>query len=77
MIRTLAEDAEERVSRKASNKAEGTEGQRVLLEQIEAQFPPLSEAVRQRVSQLPEERIEEIGLALLKAKSLRDLGLED
>ena len=49
----------------------------MLLKLIEAQFPPLSEAVHQRVSQFPEDRVEEIRLALLKAQSLLELGLED
>jgi len=69
MIKTWTEEAEERGINKGQR--------RLLLKQLEARFPPLSETVRQRVAQLSEDRVEEIGLALLKAQSLRELGLED
>ena len=53
-------------------------GQRQLLQsQLEEQFGPLSEHVRRRLQSWPVEALEGLGVALLRAKSLKDLGLED
>jgi len=53
-------------------------GQRKLLhEQLEAKFGPLSASALERLDHLPAERIWALGKAILKANSLRELGLED
>jgi predicted transposase YdaD len=53
------------------------EGQRrLVLSQLEARFGPLSHEVRTRVASWPVERLEWLGLALVKGGSLRDLGLD-
>jgi hypothetical protein len=53
-------------------------GRRELLrEQLEERFGSLSPAVQERLQQLPVERLSALGKALLRAQSLRDLGLED
>jgi len=49
----------------------------LVLELLETKFPPLSDAVRQRVAQLPPDVIRRLALRLLTAGSLRELGLED
>jgi len=69
MIKTWTEEAHEK----------GVEdGLRQLVRtQLEDRFPPLNEQVRQRLATLPANRLVELGRALLKARSLRDLGLED
>jgi hypothetical protein len=54
----------------------GLEGlRRTILSQLDARFGPLSEAARTRVASWPAERLEELGLALVKANSLQELGL--
>jgi hypothetical protein len=54
------------------------EGQRELLrDQLEELFGPLSPIVQERLSVLSAARLTEVGRALLKAKSLKELGLED
>ncbi len=69
MAKTWTEEGEERGVKR---------GQLLLvLDQLEAKFPPLSEAVRQKVSQLPDDKIRELGRALLSANSLDQLGLAD
>jgi hypothetical protein len=40
-------------------------------------FGPLSETVRQRLETWPAEQVTDLGRALLRAKSLAELGLED
>jgi len=53
-------------------------GQRQLLrELLEANFGQLSATVLERLEKLPADRIRALGKALLKARSLRELGLED
>lgn len=49
---------------------------RVLLELLEEKFGPLSEAVREKVQQLPPERLIPLSKAVLHAHSLQELGLE-
>jgi hypothetical protein len=58
---------------------EGVEvGQRkILLVLIEERFGPLSETVRQRLEAWPGKHLIGLALALLHARSLSDLGLED
>ena len=57
--------------------AKGLEtARRLLCRLLEQRFGPLSDAVLQKISNLPPERLEEIGGAFEKAKSLLDLGLE-
>jgi hypothetical protein len=54
------------------------QGRRQLLqEQLDERFGPLSPAVQERLRQLPAERLTALAKALLRAQSLRDLGLED
>ncbi len=54
------------------------EGQRRMLElQLEKQFGPLSDAARHRLAVWPAEKLLDLGIALLTATSIRDLGLED
>jgi hypothetical protein len=54
------------------------EGRRELLrEQLEELFGQLSPTARERLSSLPADRLVEIGRALVKAKSLKELGLEE
>ncbi len=48
-----------------------------LLKQLKARFPDSSPTAQQRVKEWPVEKVEEVGIALLTARSLRDLGLED
>jgi hypothetical protein len=48
----------------------------VLLEQLEDKFGPLTGAVREKVQQLPLERLTELTKAVLRAQSLQELGLE-
>lgn len=45
--------------------------------QLEEQFGPLSTEVLARLEQLPMDRLQPLRKAVLKAQSLRDLGLED
>ncbi|HXG10230.1 MAG TPA: DUF4351 domain-containing protein [Gemmataceae bacterium] len=53
-------------------------GQRELLrEQLEERFGPLSLSVVDRLEQLPADRLKALGRAMLRAQSLRELGLED
>jgi hypothetical protein len=69
MFKTWAEEAEERGQLK---------GQRaLLLHLLEVKFPPLPEAVRQRVVQMPEDKLKKLGSSLLTAKSLQELVLEE
>jgi hypothetical protein len=65
MIKTWSEEARE-------------EGKRdIVLKQLKARFPDLSSTAQQRVMEWPVEKVEEVGIALLTARSLRDLGLEE
>jgi hypothetical protein len=69
MAKTWTEKGEERGILK---------GQRKLLwKQLQARFPTLTEEVKHRLEQLPEERLEELAVALLTNQSLRELGLAD
>lgn len=53
-------------------------GQRDLIrDQLEARFGELSDPVKQRLADWPGDRLKELGRALVRAKSLRELGLED
>ncbi|HTU22940.1 MAG TPA: DUF4351 domain-containing protein [Gemmataceae bacterium] len=49
----------------------------LLQEQLAEQFGSLSPAVLERVQQLPAERLSALARALLRAQSLRELGLEE
>ena len=54
------------------------QGQRTTLrKQLEARFGPLSPGAQERLESLGPERLEALALALLKAQSLQELGLED
>jgi hypothetical protein len=54
------------------------QGQRTTLrKQLEARFGPLSPSAQQRLESLSPEELETLTLALLKAESLQELGLED
>lgn len=50
---------------------------RLLRNQLQDRFGPLNETVQARLAEMPVERLEVIGLALLKSTSLKDLGLSD
>jgi hypothetical protein len=50
---------------------------RLVLLLLETQFGPLPQSVRQRVERFNTERLEQIAEAILKAKSLQELGLDD
>jgi hypothetical protein len=49
----------------------------MLRDLLETRFGPLSEQAQQRLTSWPPERLRELGRALLAAKSLQELGLED
>jgi Domain of unknown function (DUF4351) len=50
---------------------------RTLLRQLGKRFGPLPEEVRERVKAATAERLEQLADAILDAKSLKELGLED
>lgn len=49
----------------------------VIREQLEERFGPLPSAVLERLQQLPVERLSTLARALLRAQSLRELGLDE
>ncbi len=49
----------------------------ILRELVEERFGPLSAAVQQRLEQSPVEDLARLTKAVLRAQSLRELGLED
>jgi flagellar biosynthesis/type III secretory pathway protein FliH len=49
----------------------------VIREQLEERFGPLPSAVLERLQQLPVERLPALARALLRAQSLRELGLDE
>jgi hypothetical protein len=49
----------------------------ILREQVEEKFGPLSRQVQERLERLPAERLAGLTKAVLRAESLRELGLED
>jgi Domain of unknown function (DUF4351) len=54
------------------------QGQRTTLrKQLEVRFGPLSPTAQERLDSLDPERLEALALALLTARSLQELGLED
>jgi hypothetical protein len=54
------------------------QGQRTLLERLlEARFGALGPSARERFDSLSSQQLEQLALALLNARSLRELGLED
>jgi len=69
MVKTWSEEGEERGELKGKRE--------LLLKLLKCKFPDLSQATRQRLTEWPVEKLEEVGVALLTAQSLRDLGLED
>ena len=50
---------------------------KTIRELLEDQFGPLSPRVLERLQQLPAEQLAPLGKAVLRAQSLRELGLED
>lgn len=53
-------------------------GQRAILhEQLEVRFGPLPPAAQERFQRLPADRLPVLARAVLRAQSLRELGLED
>jgi Domain of unknown function (DUF4351) len=50
---------------------------KMLQKQLQARFGPLSPRAHERLESLSPDRLEELTLALLKAQSLQELGLED
>jgi hypothetical protein len=69
VVKTWSEEGEERGVEKGKRD--------IVLKQLKARFPDLSPTAQQRVKEWPVEKVEEVGIALLTARSLRDLGLED
>jgi hypothetical protein len=54
------------------------QGQRRMLQkQLEARFGPLSPGAQERLESLGPDRLEALGLELLKVQSLQELGLDD
>ena len=54
------------------------QGRRTMLqEQLEVRFGPLSPSAQERFESLSPEQLRALGLKLLKAQSLQELGLED
>jgi hypothetical protein len=54
------------------------QGRRMTLQkQLEVRFGPLSPSAQQRLESLSPERLDELALSLLKARSLQELDLED
>jgi hypothetical protein len=54
------------------------QGQRRMLQKLlEARFGPLSPGAQERLESLGPDRLEALGLELLKVQSLQELGLED
>jgi hypothetical protein len=49
----------------------------ILRDLLEERFGPLSAAVQQRLQELPAERLSQLVKSVLRASSLRELGLED
>jgi hypothetical protein len=53
-------------------------GQRHVLQIVlEEKFGPLSAQVQQRLDEWPAEQLDQLGISLLHAASLQDLGLEE
>lgn len=73
MVKTWSEAAEERGLEKGELKGR----RELLLELLEVKFPTLSQAARERVANWPLEKVKEVGIAFLNARSLSELGLED
>ena len=69
MVKTWTEEAREQGELKGKRE--------VLLDQLEFKFPGLSQSVRQRVAELPVEKLKELWRGVVAGKSLRELGLED
>jgi hypothetical protein len=62
----------------AKGREEAFEGTRRLLrKQLEHRFGPLPAAVAQKISNLPAEQLEGLGVALMSAQSLAELGLHE
>lgn len=80
-VRTMAITLFDRVRQEGRQEGqqEGlVQGQRqFLLMQLEERFGPLSPRVHEAVQALAAERLPELGRALLRAQSLRELGLEE
>jgi hypothetical protein len=54
------------------------QGQRELLRKmLEVRFGPLSATAQERLKQLPAEQLDSFAEVLLRAQSLKELGLED
>jgi hypothetical protein len=62
---------------KGLEKGREEERRAVLREQVEEKFGPLSPEVQERLRQLPADRLAGLTKAVLRAQSLRELGLED
>jgi hypothetical protein len=74
-VRTMVKSWYDQVLEKG--REEGIKGQRRLLQlMLEKRFGPLNASARQQVETWPAEQLEQLGLALVEANSLRDLGLE-
>jgi hypothetical protein len=52
-------------------------GRRILRALLEQRFGPLGDAVLNKIDSLPVERVEQVALAVLNAKSLAELGLDE
>jgi hypothetical protein len=72
MVKTWSEVAKEEGQKEGEAKGKRD----LVLKLLKARFPDLSPTAQQRVKEWPVEKVEEVGIALLTARSLRDLGLE-
>jgi flagellar biosynthesis/type III secretory pathway protein FliH len=67
-----------REAREEGRKEGFIQGQRkMLLIELEAQFGPLSARVQDRLQSWPAERLPDLALAVVRAQSLKELGLEE
>ncbi|MBM3226165.1 MAG: DUF4351 domain-containing protein [Candidatus Tectomicrobia bacterium] len=80
-VRTMATTLFEKLREEGREEGRRTgllEGQRAVIQVLlEERFGPLSASVQAQIEGLPADRLAALGRALLRAQSLRDLGLED
>lgn len=77
MIKTWSEEAEERGIKEGIKQGQLQGRRESVLDQLEAKFPGLSPAVRERVAHMSEDKLRQLSLDLLTAETLRELRLED
>jgi hypothetical protein len=77
MKQTIASTWYEKGVEQGLEKGRDQERRTVLREQLEERFGPLSAAVQERLQQMPADRLTPLVRAVLRAQSLKELGLED